>query len=172
MTTEILLWTGPNFLVTDTVSGSRNSIGSQTDVDFNLSTFNSGVDKRVVFQKGGFGGCSPGAKTGTRVHSDVPRERKPERGCVRMFPRNENQNEGTSAQTALLRNRPFLPVINTLFTSALLFALVTRPKYPPYRKTDVAIPLSHYVSCGITDYRCYTPTSFRKNGLSQSKDRP
>ena len=25
----------------------------------------SGVDKRVVFQQGGFGGCSPGTKTGT-----------------------------------------------------------------------------------------------------------
>ena len=43
---------------------------------------------------------------------------------------------------------------------------------PPYRETGVAIPLSHCVSCGIADYRCYTPTSFRKNGLSQSKDRP
>ena len=31
----------------------------------------------------------------------------------------------------------------------------------------------HCVSCGIADYRCYTPTSFlNKNGLSQSKDRP
>ena len=38
----------------------------------------SRVDKRVVFQKGGFGGCSPGTKTGTRVHSDVPPERRPE----------------------------------------------------------------------------------------------
>ena len=25
---------------------------------------------------------------------------------------------------------------------------------------------------GIADYRCYTPISFHKNGLSQSKDRP
>ena len=41
-----------------------------------------GVDKRVVFQKGGFGGCSPRTKTGTRVHSDVPPERKSERGYV------------------------------------------------------------------------------------------
>ena len=55
----------------------------------------SGVAKRVVFQKGGFGGCSPGTKTGTRAHSDVPPEGKPEQGYVRMFPRNENQNEGT-----------------------------------------------------------------------------
>ena len=43
---------------------------------------------------------------------------------------------------------------------------------PPHRGTGVAIPLSHGVSCGIADYRCYTPTSFQKNGLSQSKDRP
>ena len=50
--------------------------------------------------------------------------------------------------------------------------LVTRPKYPPppYRETGVAIPLSHCVSCGIADYRCYTPTSVRKSGLLQSKD--
>ena len=62
-------------------------------------TEKSGVDKRVVFQKGGFGGCSSRTKTGTRVHSDVPPERKPERGYVRMFPRNENRNEGTFAKT-------------------------------------------------------------------------
>ena len=31
---------------------------------------------------------------------------------------------------------------------------------------------SHFVFCGIADYRCYTPTSVHKNGLSQSKDRP
>ena len=40
---------------------------------------------------------------------------------------------------------------------------------PPYRETGVAIPLSHCVSCGIADYRCYTPTSFRKRGLSPSR---
>ena len=52
--------------------------------------------------------------------------------------------------------------------------LVTRPKYPPppHRETGVAIPPSHCVSCGIADYRCYTPTSFPKNSLSQSKGRP
>ena len=33
----------------------------------------SGVDRRVVFEKGGFGGCSPGTKTGTRIRSHVPR---------------------------------------------------------------------------------------------------
>ena len=38
--------------------------------------------------------------------------RKPERGYVRMFPRNENRNEGTFAKTTLLWNHPFcLPVI-------------------------------------------------------------
>ena len=50
--------------------------------------------------------------------------------------------------------------------------LVIRRKYPPYRETPVAQPLSHCVFCGIVDYRCYTPTSFRKNGLSQSKNSP
>ena len=51
-----------------------------------------------------------------------------------------------------------------------LTLLVARLKYPPpYRETGVAIPLSHCVSCGIADYRCYTPTSFLKNGRSQSK---
>ena len=32
---------------------------------------------------------SRGTKTGTRVHSDAPPERQPERGYVRMFPWNE-----------------------------------------------------------------------------------
>ena len=51
--------------------------------------------------------------------------------------------------------------------------LVTRPNYPPpHHEAGVAIPLFDCVSCGIADYRCYTSTSFCKNGLSQSKDRP
>ena len=33
---------------------------------------------------------------------------------------------------------------------------------PRYRETGVAIPLSHCVSGGIADYRCYTPTSCLK----------
>ena len=64
-----------------------------------------GVAKRVVFQ---FWRMFPGTKTGTRVHSDVLPERKPERGYVRMFPRNENRNKGTFAKTTLLRNHPFV----------------------------------------------------------------
>ena len=53
--------------------------------------------KKGGFQKGGFGGCSPGTRTGTRVI----------RGYVRMCRRNENRNEGTFTKTTLLRNRPF-----------------------------------------------------------------
>ena len=34
------------------------------------------------------------------------------------------------------------------------------------------MPLSHYLSCGIAGYRCYTPTSFFKIDPLQSKDRP
>ena len=46
-------------------------------------------------------------KTGTRVHSDVHPERKPERGYVRMFPRNETGTRAHSPkppfyETALL----------------------------------------------------------------------
>ena len=55
------------------------------------------------FPKGWFWRCSPGMKTG----SHVPPKRKLERGYVRMFPRNENRNEGTFAKTTLLRNRRF-----------------------------------------------------------------
>ena len=61
-----------------------------------------------AFPKGGFGGCSLVPKTGTRVHSDVPRYQKPERRYVRMFHGTKNQNKGTFAKTTLLRNRPFV----------------------------------------------------------------
>ena len=40
------------------------------------------------------------SKTVTRVHSDAPPEREPERGYFRMFPRNENRNEGTFVSVA------------------------------------------------------------------------
>ena len=67
----------------------------------------------LLWGKGGFGGCSPGTKTGTRVHSDVLLERKPERGYVRMNEnRNENRNEGTFAKTTLLQNRPLSTLDN------------------------------------------------------------
>ena len=62
----------------------------------------SGVDKRVVSKRAGCGGSSPGTKTRTRVHSDVPTERKRERGYVRMFPREGKQERGHIRQ-----NRPF-----------------------------------------------------------------
>ena len=45
-------------------------------------------------------------KTGTKVHSDVRPERKPEQGYIRMLSWNETRNEGTFAKTTLLRNRP------------------------------------------------------------------
>ena len=63
------------------------------------SSYNFGVRRRVVFKKGGFGGCSPGTETGTRVHSDVPPERKQERGHVRMFHRNEKPERGYARQS-------------------------------------------------------------------------
>ena len=73
-----------------------------------------------------FRGFTKGWFSKKMVLADVPLERKPERGYVRMFPRNENRNEGTfacspgtktrtrvhSPKPTLLRNRPFdcLPV--------------------------------------------------------------
>ena len=88
---------------------SEKSALRTTGLQISLSeTVLSGVDKRVVFRKADFGGCSPGASTfrcspgtntGTRVHSDVPPERKPEAGYVPMFPRNESRNGGTFAKT-------------------------------------------------------------------------
>ena len=87
--------------------GNELLLPSHPEVRYFLASFFLGVAKSVVFQKGGFGGCSPGTKTGTRVHSDVPLERKAERGYVRMFPRNENRNEGTF-QNHPSQNRPFV----------------------------------------------------------------
>ena len=70
--------------------------------------------------------------------------------------------------------RVFFVGYNFLFVFFLgVFGVsVTRPKYPPYRKAPVALPLSHCVFCGIADYRFYTPTAFRRGGQLQSKDRP
>ena len=54
-------------------------------------------------QKGGFQKDSFLAPdTGTRVHSDVPRHQRLERGYIRMFPGAKKRNEGTFAKTALL----------------------------------------------------------------------
>ena len=74
-------------------------------------------------------------------------------------------------------NSPPWHVVCAQFTSGTFPALIwglSDPTAipPPHRGTGVAIPLSHCVSCGIADYSCYTPTSFLKNGLSRSKDRP
>ena len=52
------------------------------------------------------------------VLADVPPERKPERGYVRMFPRNENRNEGTFACSAGTRvHSPKPPFYETALLS-------------------------------------------------------
>ena len=83
-------------------------------------------------------------------------------------------SNGPMVLKVLLKFPPTLALVHGwLFPGKIqLKRLVTRPKYPPYRETGVAIPLSHCDSYGIADYRCYTPTSFLKNGLSQSNDKP
>ena len=62
---------------------------------FETCAYFSGVRKRVVFKKGGFGRCSPGTKTGTRVQSDVPPERNRNEGTFACSPGTKNRNEGT-----------------------------------------------------------------------------
>ena len=57
-------------------------------------------------EKGGFGGCSPGTKTGTRVHSYVPPERKPERG-VRSHVAPERKPERKPERGYIRQNHPF-----------------------------------------------------------------
>ena len=52
--------------------------------------------------------CGQGLVAERVVLADVPPERKPERGYIRMFPRNENRNGGTFVKTALLQNCPFV----------------------------------------------------------------
>ena len=50
---------------------------------------------RVLFRN--FRGLTKGWFSIRVALADVPPERKPERGYIRMFPRNENRNEGTFA---------------------------------------------------------------------------
>ena len=59
----------------------------------------SGVGRRVVFQKGGFGGCSSGTKSGTRVPSDVPRNENRNKGTFACSPGMKNRNEGSLSKT-------------------------------------------------------------------------
>ena len=75
-------------------------------------------------------------------------------------------------RSSLLKLGHLLTCLN--MQSHVLCPLLSDPTEipPPYRETGAAIPLSHCTSCGIADYRCYTPTSFLKNSLSQSKGRP
>ena len=97
------------------------------------------------------------------VLADVPPERKPERGYIRMFPRNEkpqrgyvrmfprkeNRNEGTFAKTTLLRNRLFisqwfsetifrqLPLVVAFGSSLYLSNKAPHPPNPPDSWTDL-----------------------------------
>ena len=90
-------------------------------------------------------GCSPGTKTGTRVHSDDPPERKPERGYIRMFPRNENRSEGMerkifetgtrahSPKPPLITKPPFGPPVNQ--KALHLVPLMPTQRTPQHQKT-------------------------------------
>ena len=102
------------------------------------------------------------------------------RGAENFCPFPEKPQQTTAGKSRAYRKEPFatldilchlgplvLRELTATFGPPSHPPLVTRPKFPPYRETGVAIPLSHCVLCGIADYRCYNPTSFRKSGLSQ-----
>ena len=59
-----------------------------------------GGSQKGWFPKGWFWQMFPGTKNETRVHSDVPRYQKPERGYIRMFPGTKNRNEATFVKPA------------------------------------------------------------------------
>ena len=66
-----------------------------------------------------------------RLHSDVPRHQKPERGYLRIFPGTKNRNEGTFAKT-----KPpfcFLSIKTSDRHSS------TRPpfRYPPFKSAAI-----------------------------------
>ena len=84
-----------------------------------------GSSQKGGFQKGGFGGCSPGTKTGTRVRSPKPPFWKPpfylpmtlfgvdkrvvsKRVVSADVPPERKPERGHVRQTTLLRNRPFI----------------------------------------------------------------
>ena len=80
--------------------------GQPCDVGRNplIKAIFSGVEKTepVQFTRGlkteaFFGGCQKGWFSKRVVLADVPPERTPERGYIRMFPRNKNRKEGTFA---------------------------------------------------------------------------
>ena len=115
-----ILENGRNVLCFPQSGGSLEYLESLNSLENGLF-WKDPFSKRPLFPnpKGGFGRCSPGTKAGTRAHSDVPPERNPEWGYVRMFPRKEKRNEGTFAKTTLLQNPPFyLPVNSACHSSA------------------------------------------------------
>ena len=97
-------------------------------------------------------------------------------------PKNSLKNSRNTRKTAVLTVFRVFPLFLRLFSAAL-----PRATRHPFRLFSnqcrafgtsvfgrgdckaIAIPLLHRVSCSIVDYRCYTPTSFCKRGLSQSK---
>ena len=64
------------------VPGSKTHFEQSESPEQSELTPDLETNERSGFQKGGFGGCSPVPKTGTRVHADVPQYQKPERGHI------------------------------------------------------------------------------------------
>ena len=67
----------------------------------------------ILRQKGGFGGCSPGTKTRTRIHSDVPPERNTGTRVLSHVPPGRQPEQGYVRQNHPFMKPPFcLPLKN------------------------------------------------------------
>ena len=91
----------------------------------------SGVDNRVVSKR--------------VVLADVPLERKPERGYIRMFPRNENWNEGTFACSPGTKTRTRARSPKPPFTKPPFYLPVKENRHTtmittPYVASSLALP--------------------------------
>ena len=110
----------------------------------------SRVDKRVVSKR--------------VVLADVPPERKPERGYIRMFPRNDNRNEGTFAcsprtKTGMRVHSPKPPFYETALLSPSDLCARLRPCIgAPHLRSFVFI-------CVFL-----RPTAFRKTAVGNSRN--
>ena len=107
----------------------------------NIFSTNFAGSQKGGFPKGWFWRMFPrNEKIGTSVRSDVPPERKPERGYVRLFPRNETGTRAHSPKPPFYETALLSPLtnkkdsellltfpVNATFSAALLESTKTPP---------------------------------------------
>ena len=123
------------------------------------------------------------------VLADVPPERKPERGYIRMFPRNENRNEGTFAcspgtktgtrvhspkppfyETALLFSQWKNACICTIRGSKdFWFVQIKTRKHKSILRKTVLRSLTACTICSETNMNYFSISDFTKTTLQRQK---